>query len=211
MSRDKRDGFIFYASFLEAVKELPSEVREETILTILEYGISGIELEPSNPITKAIFMLVKPQIDANYKRYENGKKGGVYGKEGGRPINIETLKQPQKQTNKTAKEKGNEEKKVKFDFKVKLMELINDEGLVDDFIELRKKKKAVNSESALKMFVNECEKHNYPIIEAVKICIQRNWQGFKYSWIMKDETPIEGGKGHIAGLNAAAQMRMPEN
>lgn len=210
MQRDKRDGFIFYASFLEAVKELPSEVREETILTILEYGISGIELEPSNPITKAIFMLVKPQIDANYKRYENGKKGGAYGKEGGRPINIETPKQPQKQTTKTAKEKVNEEKKVKFDFKVKLMELINDEGLVDDFIELRKKKKAVNSESALKMFINECEKHNYPIIEAVKICIQRNWQGFKYSWIMKDEKPIEGGKGFIAGLNAAAQMRMPE-
>ncbi|MDR0486283.1 MAG: hypothetical protein LBH29_06115 [Elusimicrobiota bacterium] len=35
-------------------------------------------------------MLIKPQIDANNKKFENGKKGGEFGYLGGRPKKEET-------------------------------------------------------------------------------------------------------------------------
>lgn len=71
----ERDSFIFYRSFYEAIKEIPDEEQIKVYKTISEYALNGSELEISG-ISKAIFTLIKPQIDANTKRYENGKKGG---------------------------------------------------------------------------------------------------------------------------------------
>lgn len=42
---------------------------------VIDYGLDGVE-PTDGGIVKAMFELVKPQIDANNKRYENGKKGG---------------------------------------------------------------------------------------------------------------------------------------
>ncbi len=71
----ERDSFIFYRSFYESIKEIPGEEQLNVYKAITEYALDGIEPK-TNGISKAIFTLVKPQIDANTKRYENGKRGG---------------------------------------------------------------------------------------------------------------------------------------
>lgn len=68
-------GYIYYPSFHEALKDLPPEEFKECQLAINNYALFGIENELS-PVAKMFFTLVKPQIDANRKRYENGMKGG---------------------------------------------------------------------------------------------------------------------------------------
>lgn len=70
-----RESFIFYKSFLECLQELPDTDRLALYDTIAHYGIEG-ENKETNGLVKAIFALIKPQIDANVTRYENGKKGG---------------------------------------------------------------------------------------------------------------------------------------
>ena len=70
-----RDSIVFYRSFYEAIKEIPLEEQGVVYNAIYGYALDGIEPE-LNGIAKAIFLLVKPQIDANNTRYENGKKGG---------------------------------------------------------------------------------------------------------------------------------------
>lgn len=70
-----RDSIVFYRSFYEAIKEIPLEEQGVVYNAIYGYALDGIEPELSG-IAKAIFLLVKPQIDANNNRYENGKKGG---------------------------------------------------------------------------------------------------------------------------------------
>lgn len=75
MNEDKREGFVFYRSFYEALAKLDPESRDAVFMAICQYGLDGIEPE-SEGIVSAIFSLVKPQIDANTKRYANGKKGG---------------------------------------------------------------------------------------------------------------------------------------
>lgn len=69
------DGFVFYSSFYEALRELPNEIRLEAYDAICLYGLEGEEPDCKD-VVGAIFRLVKPQIDANNRRREAGRKGG---------------------------------------------------------------------------------------------------------------------------------------
>jgi hypothetical protein len=104
-----RDSIVFYRSFYEAIKEIPIEQQGIVYNAIYGYALDGVEPE-LNGIAKAIFLLVKPQIDANNSRYENGKKGAEPGKKGGRPKNEnpkETPNEPQENPKETPNENVN--------------------------------------------------------------------------------------------------------
>ena len=68
-----RDSFVFYRSFYEAIKELPQENQLEIYNAIAEYSLNFVIPELTG-ISKTIFILIKPQIEANQKRYINGTK-----------------------------------------------------------------------------------------------------------------------------------------
>ena len=70
-----RDSFVFYRSFWEAIRELPDAQLAESIKAIANYALYGDQGNMSG-VAKAIFIMAKPQIDANNKRYLNGTKGG---------------------------------------------------------------------------------------------------------------------------------------
>lgn len=70
-----KDSFVFYRSFYDGIKELNVEERDKVYTAIFEYQFDGIEIELTG-IEKAIFSLIKPQLDANNLRFENGCKGG---------------------------------------------------------------------------------------------------------------------------------------
>lgn len=86
-----RDSFIFYRSFYEAIKEVPEDAQLQIYKAISIYALEQEEIE-LNGISKAIFSLVKPQLDANYKKYENGKqtKSKVKAKDKQKESKIET-------------------------------------------------------------------------------------------------------------------------
>lgn len=71
----KRESFIFYRSFMEALDELNDEQFARVFRAICKFALDEKELKLSG-VEKAIFQLVKPQLLANQKRYENGCKGG---------------------------------------------------------------------------------------------------------------------------------------
>lgn len=70
-----RDSVVFYRSFWEAIKQLPEKERLESLTAILEYGLDEIEPKSAG-VASAMFLMAKPQIDANNRRYQNGTKGG---------------------------------------------------------------------------------------------------------------------------------------
>ena len=80
-----RESFIFYRSFYEAISCMPPEVQIEIYPAICEYALFGKSPKNLSEIAKGMFALIKPNIDVNTARYENGKKGAQYGKRGGRP------------------------------------------------------------------------------------------------------------------------------
>lgn len=70
-----RDSTIFYRSFYEALKELPPINQGEIYNAIFEYSLND-NLIDLKGLSKAVFTLIKPQLDANNKKYQNGLKGG---------------------------------------------------------------------------------------------------------------------------------------
>tara|TARA_R110000772_G_scaffold36091_4_gene86591 strand:+ start:358 stop:948 length:591 start_codon:yes stop_codon:yes gene_type:complete len=67
-----RGNLIIYRSFYEAIDELPAENQAILWKAVFELGLNGVEIELSG-INSTIFKLIKPQIDANIRRYNNGK------------------------------------------------------------------------------------------------------------------------------------------
>ena len=101
-----RDSFIFYRSFYEAIKDLPRDIQGEIYTAIMEYSLYGKETDNLKPVARSIFTLIRPQIDVNNKRFDNGCKGG-------RPLKNETKEKPNKNynVNDNNKESTNVDKK----------------------------------------------------------------------------------------------------
>ena len=82
--------------------------------------------------------------------------------------------------------KNNIQNTNKKNTKKSVLDLLADFGitgqLADDFIVLRKAKKAPITETALKGYQSEADKAGISICEAVAIAIKRNWQGFNADW-----------------------------
>ena len=69
--------FVFYQSFHDMIALIPdSETQLAAYGMICAYALEGTEPETDNWILNLLFYAVKPLIDSNRKRRENGKKGG---------------------------------------------------------------------------------------------------------------------------------------
>lgn len=95
----KRDSFVFYTSFSDAISELEPMQQLAVYQAIVQYASTGVMPELSG-VPKAIMTLIKPQIDANTRRYENGSLGGRPAKEG-KENRRKTESKPDKNQNET--------------------------------------------------------------------------------------------------------------
>ena len=77
----QKKGFIFYKSFHEAIKELPNKQQLELYQAIFEYSFEEKDKKLEG-ISKSIFTLIKPQLEANHKKFLNGCKGAEHGNKG---------------------------------------------------------------------------------------------------------------------------------
>jgi hypothetical protein len=69
----ERDSMILYRSFYEAIIELPEANQLEIMKAIFEYGFDGVEPNLSG-LSKTIWILIKPNLEANRRKWENGSK-----------------------------------------------------------------------------------------------------------------------------------------
>lgn len=84
MNNEKKDSFVFYRSFQDAIDGL-----DESEQLLIYRAIANYALDKKEPnlegFAKVVFTLIRPQIDANWRKHENGKKGAKYGILGGAP------------------------------------------------------------------------------------------------------------------------------
>ena len=88
------------------------------------------------------------------------------------------------------------ETKSIFSFEMSLLDYGFDRQLVEDWLKVRKTKKATNTETAFKNFIAELEQRTCNINEVLEICVEKSWSGFKWSWIdnLKQTNTFNNGK-----------------
>lgn len=99
----------------------------------------------------------------------------------------------------------------KKEFRQTLLEMGVDKQYIDDWISVRTSKKAVFTATALQLIFDECNKHNFPIEEAIKMCAGKGWQTFKYQWYLnenKDGTnkPVTAGQDRQQRIDGVKRM-----
>lgn len=77
----------------------------------------------------------------------------------------------------------NKEKDVRFDFKKSLLEIGVSPQVAEDWLKVRKAKKAANTETAFKRIQEEIELSGLSADECITIAVERSWQGFKAEWV----------------------------
>ena len=252
----KRDSFIFYRSFYQALLPLSKRTQMEALLALLRYALDGEESEHLSPVVQSVFTLIKPQLDANNQRFENGRKGGA--PKGNRNAlkkqPNQNLKQPnvndnandninnnanindnintntndnindslsffckkkqkkecvspenffqkensfleaplndsseeekkEKEKISAQKEKEAQKKETSFDFRAAMLAEGFAPDLVDEWLKIRKAKKAINSEHAFELFLEQVQLTQQEKNTILKLIVQKQWKGFEASWL----------------------------
>jgi hypothetical protein len=90
----------------------------------------------------------------------------------------DTVKKTHTTEQKTQKQPTNS-----FDFRKSLIDYGFKNNLVDDWLKVRKTKKATNTETAFKSFITEIESRQCNINEMLQTSVTNSWSGFKHKWI----------------------------
>ena len=147
----KKETFLFYADWLNVIRDLPSEVQLEVYQAIAEYAIYGnlIELKP---LAKVAFGFVKQTIDRDTQKYISiSEKRSEAGKKGGRRLKDNELEE----SNEKQKKQLLSGKSKKSNCSLNDNDNVNDNDI--SFLEKKKQKSDVavsdleneNSESPL--------------------------------------------------------------
>lgn len=189
-----RDSLVFYRSFYESVAELSDDDRLKVYDALFQYALDGEEPSLSGaPL--AIFKLMRPQVDANNRKYENGKKGG-------RPkVNSNQSKTKAKPNNNQIKTKpkpnDNDNDNVNANVNGRVADWIAEivpEELRPAFLEwsaMRNKiKKPITSRLTVQRAYNSLvrlSRHPTKQIRIVNQSVDRCWAGF---YELKDQEPV---------------------
>ncbi len=187
---EPRESTIIYRSFFECTKSLNNDSKAQLWDAICELAFNNTEIA-LNGIEASLFTLIKPNIEANNKRYANGCKGKDYGKLGGRP---KTPKKPQKNPKLTPNLTPNKDKdkdkdkdnNVNKDIKEKeqkeILLLFSDieQKAIQKWLDYKKEKKQLYKQTGLNTLLDKMKEEKLrgcDIAGVINISILNNWQG----------------------------------
>lgn len=131
---------------------------------------------------------------SNYNTYNNfeSEENNIQVTAIEQPSNIQvtTKEQPRNTYKKDKKVKESKEEEIKyyFNFKKSLIDFGFKTELVDEWLNVRKVKKLINSRTAFNNFIKEVQKSNMDINEVLKTCVIKSWGGFEAKWINVDNS-----------------------
>ena len=184
----KRDSIVVYRSFYEAAKALTDKEELELYRAIFEFGLDH-KTADMGPMAAAMFKLIKPQLEANYKKWQNGMRGG-------RPKQEESKDKP-KDNQKETKDEPNENVNVNDNDNANVFIglQLNDKSLFpifdDDLVKWRDLYPAVNVEQELRNMVGWIDGN--PTRRKTKSGIKK----FINSWLSKEQD--QGGRRQMPG------------
>jgi len=204
-----KNKIIVYADWISLFDKLTNEEAGKLIKHFFNY-VNDLNPVCDDRLTELLFEPIKATLKRDLQKWEektdvnreNGKKGGRPKKTEENPNKpnafFETHNNPKKGVSDSVSDSVsvNEsisfKKETKFNFKEELLNLNFNEKLVDEWLSIRKAKKAKNTETALKAFIREVKKANIPANDILQICVERSWSGFDATWINNLNTNKNG-------------------
>lgn len=201
-------SFVLYIDTLEALEDMTNEDAGILFKAMRDYH-NGNTVEIPDHI-KPVFRLFEMQFKRDGVKYEkkvernreNGKKGGRPKEEPTEthknPVGSDkTHKNPEKPDSGSGSgrdsesDNGNDNgKKGAFSFREELVKLGIDEQVADDFMEVRKKKKATNTKTAFNRLRNQLReayrKYGKMPNEIISHCVFKDWKGFEAEWLQNE-------------------------
>lgn len=185
-----RESFVFYRSFWDSIGRLPDNVQLALFRAVANYGLNQTEPDftgvSCQPFVEAIFAGIRPQLDANYKRFLNGCRGGApvgncnnpNGRKG--KNNQESTKN---QPNENENENENENVKGFEGEKGLVIPFSDNPEFIETWNELRATSKWRNKTNrALKMALTQLSKYDVRFsIELMQSAIAGSYQGVVFS------------------------------
>ncbi len=171
-----RDSFIFYRSFYEAINHLPEDQQLQIYKAISSYSLDFKDVNLEG-IPNAIFTLIKPQLEANRKRYLNGIKEKKISKTEAKRKQNGSKPEANKNVNLNV---NGECKLINENKNIILPNFIKD-NLWSEFLAMRKKLKAPNTEMALNRILKKLKAFEQQNIGngtlAIENSIENGWKG----------------------------------
>ena len=211
MAHDKK-SFVLYSDNYGLIKQLPDEIAGRLLKHIFSY-VNDENPVSDDLLLNIAFEPIKMQLKRDLKKYELIKeKRSIAGKKSAElrqqnstnSTSVDFVQQTSTNPTVSVNDNVNENENVsdnenenvsdillkketknnkRFSFKKNLVEYGFREDLVDDWLQVRKTKKATNTETAFNAFINEIESKNCNINDMLQIAVTNSWSGFKHKWV----------------------------
>jgi hypothetical protein len=175
----KRGSFIFGRNKAEEELFIDGSTIYKSIHKLKE--LQMIDITSNNQYS--IISICKYDTYQNSDNYKVTSKGQVKNNQ------VTSKEQPSNTTKNVNND--NKENNINIDvfsFYDSLILLGAEKQLIDDWLKVRKTKKATNTETAFKKFKKEFEASGYSINEVLEKCVEKSWSGFNSDWYKKDTT-----------------------
>ena len=191
MARGKK-SFVLYADLLNSVEHLTDEELGQLFKHILLY------VNDKNPVMEDRLLLtawkpIERSLKDDLKKWEKqlkqrseaGKKSAESRKRKLTSVNDRQQASTDSVTVSVSDSVSVNEIKDTFNFKASLVSLGCDSYLVSEWLQVRSKKKASNTETAFNGWKNQVDKTSLSYNAALKLCVENSWSGFKSDWVNK--------------------------
>lgn len=189
-----QDSFVFYDSFRKAVKKKSDDKRLAFYEAIIDYALTGIEPDLDEEL-ESLFIMAKPQLDANTKRKKDGKKGGRPSKKDDNNLLNNYEENYKKTTGFESKNHGFQDKKPNVNVNVNVNDNVNVNGNVLDFVEKEFGRTLSSSEVE---FINSWKYDPEIIRLAIKETVLNQVYNVKYT----DKILYEWEKANLKDVNS---------
>ena len=190
---DGKKTFIFYSDWINMINEMPDKDAGELLKHILRY-VNDENPTTDNLLVKMAFGHMKPMLKSDLKKWDTqlqrfsdmGKKSAkkrALNRSQPTLTHVEPTSTVNDNVNVNVNVNDNIKKENRFNFRKSLVDYGFDENLVNDWITVRKTKKASNTKTAYNGFIKQVELCKMPINEILTECVNRSWGGLKAEWL----------------------------
>lgn len=146
-----------------------------------------IEIKSEKVVIKFLDKQWSERSLSKQKNRENGLKGGRPKQTETKPNGLIPVTETKGSKNRIEEEENRIDKDIKSkpkSFKECVLSIGVEKNILEDWLKVRKNKKATNTETAFNALKTQIDKCNLSANDCIKLAVENSWAGFKAEWVL---------------------------